>query len=112
MPGHIYCSSMSYIILFAAPPLPKYLEVSEDLLSSNPTRPNPCLRGKSRRKQPWGTPVKVKLLLPPRQSRGNSQFSLVSSGEKRSCDAFLGTRACPRSVRFSRSECSGRRLLE
>src|SRR5271170_3520301 len=36
------------------------LEVSENLLASNPTRSNPCLSGKSRRKQPWDTPVKVK----------------------------------------------------
>src|SRR5271155_6157773 len=50
------------------------LEVPENLLASNPIRSNPCLCGKPQRKQPWGTPVKVKLLLPPRQSRGNSQF--------------------------------------
>src|SRR5271156_2257874 len=50
------------------------LEVSENLPVSNPTRSNPCLCGKPRRKQPWGTPVKVKLLLTPRQSRGNSQL--------------------------------------
>ena len=52
----------------------------------------------------------------PRETRHSARGSrqanygrlLVSSGEKRSCDAFLGTRACPRSVRFSRS----RRFLE
>ena len=50
------------------------LEVSENLLASNPIRSNPCLCGKPQRKQPWGTPVKVKLLLPPRQSRGTLNF--------------------------------------
>src|ERR1700674_1241559 len=50
------------------------LEGSENLLASNPIRSNPCLCGKPQRKQPWDTHVKVKLLLPPRQSRGNSQF--------------------------------------
>src|SRR5277367_2106943 len=48
------------------------LEVYENPLASNPTGSNPWLCGKSRGKQPWGTPVKVKLLRPPRQSRGNS----------------------------------------
>src|ERR1700674_1938959 len=49
-------------------------EVSENLSRRTQHDPNPCLCGKPQRKQPWGTHVKVKLLLPPRQSRGNSQF--------------------------------------
>jgi hypothetical protein len=50
------------------------LEVSENLLASNPTRSKSLSCGKPQRKQAWGTPVKVKLLPPPRQSRGHSQF--------------------------------------
>src|SRR5271156_1887763 len=71
-PYYKYCSNLSYIILPAAPDSLIDLEVYENPLASNPTGSNPWLCGKSRGKQPWGTPVKVKLLRPPRQSRGNS----------------------------------------
>src|SRR5271170_4058866 len=50
------------------------LEVSEKPSRVEPNTIQSCLCGKPQRKRPWGTPVKVKLLLPPRQSRGNSQF--------------------------------------
>jgi len=54
----------------------------------------------------WDTPQRW------RKPTGIVWASISFLGGKRSCGPFLGTRACPRSTRFSQSECSGRRLLE
>ncbi|QBG85514.1 hypothetical protein EYR27_19105 [Xanthomonas oryzae] len=54
-----------------------------------------CVLGGSQSEFPGWTPVNVKRLLPPRQSRGNSLGGLASAGNsippcwRRSCDYWL-----------------------